>query len=150
MTDGFSGTVELATSPERAWAVIEDPAALGRILPDCELVVPDGSGGLNVVVAVRQMFMTVRVDIHVTWHDLDRPRHLRLELDGRPRGIGGALRLSVPIDLEPTPAGSRVLYRATLELEGTLGSFRRQVGEGLQAQLDRLIRAVEHEAAAAG
>ena len=148
MTDEFSGTVALATSPEATWAVMEDPAALGRALPDCESIVPDGSGGLNVVVAIRQMFMTVRVDLHVTYHDLDRPHRLRLELDGRPRGLGGALRLSVPIAITPTPTGSQVDYRATLELEGTLASFRKQVREGLQVQVDRLVRNVEREAAA--
>ena len=145
MTDEFSGTVEIATSPEAAWAVIEDPLALGRALPGCESITPDGSGGLNVVVAIKHMFMTVRVDLHVTYHDLDRPHHLRLALDGHPRGIGGALRLSVPIDIVPIPTGAQVDYHGTLELEGTLTSFRKQVREGLQVQVDRLVRNVERE-----
>jgi carbon monoxide dehydrogenase subunit G len=145
LTDEFSGTVEIATSPEAAWAVIEDPLALGRALPGCESITPDGSGGLNVVVAIKQMFITVRVDLHVTYHDLDRPHHLRLALDGHPRGIGGALRLSVPIDIVPVPTGAQVDYHGTLELEGTLTSFRKQVREGLQVQVDRLVRNVERE-----
>ena len=148
MTDEFSGRVALSTSPEATWAVIQDPDALGRALPDCESIVPDGSGGLNVVVTIKQMFMTVRVDLHVTYHDLDRPHHLRLDLDGKPRGLGGALRLVVPIEITPTPTGSQVDYQATLELEGTLASFRKQVREGLQLQVERLVRNVEHEAAA--
>lgn len=148
MTDEFSGSVEIATSPEATWAVVEDPVALGRALPDCESITPDGSGGLNVVVAIKQMFMTVRVDLHVTYHDLQRPTHLRLDLTGQPRGIGGLLRLSVPIDIVPTPTGSRIDYRGSLELEGTLTSFRKQVREGLQAQVDRLVRNLEREAAA--
>ena len=149
MTDEFSGTVQIATSPEATWAVIEDPLALGRALPDCESITADGSGGLNVVVAIKQMFMTVRVDLHVTWHDMDRPKHLRLELTGQPRGIGGALRLSVPIEITPVASGAQVDYRGALELEGTLTSFRKQVREGLHAQVDRLVRNIEREAAAA-
>src|ERR1019366_2628883 len=117
LTDEFSGTVEIAKSPQAAWAVIEDPLALGRALPGCESITPDGSGGLNVVVAIKQMFITVRVDLHVTYHDLDRPHHLRLALGGHPRGIGGALRLSVPIDIVPVPTGAQVDYHGTLELE---------------------------------
>ena len=148
MTDEFSGSVALSTSPEATWAVIQDPGALGRALPDCESIMPDGNGGLNVVVAIRQMLMTVRVDLHVTYHDLDRPHHLRLDLDGKPRGLGGALRLSVPIEMSATPTGTQVDYRATLELEGMLASFRKQVREGLQLQVDRLVRNVEREAAA--
>lgn len=148
MTDEFSGTVEIATSPEATWAVIEDPLALGRALPDCESITPDGSGGLNIVVAIKQMFMTVRVDLHVTYHDLERPTHLRLDLTGQPRGIGGALRLTVPIEIAAIPTGSRVEYRGSLELEGTLASFRKQVREGLHVQVDRLVRNLEREAAA--
>ncbi|HEY7828712.1 MAG TPA: SRPBCC domain-containing protein [Candidatus Limnocylindrales bacterium] len=148
MTDEFSGSVELSTSPEATWAVITNPLAVGRILPDCESVAPDGSGGLNVVVAVRQLFMTVRMDLHITWHDPQPIHHLRLELKGKPRGLGGALRLSVPLELEPSPAGTRIAYRATLELDGSLSSFRGQVSKGLQAQVDHLIRAVEREAGA--
>lgn len=146
MTDEFTGSFELRSSPEATWAVIDDPAAIGRILPDCESVAPDGAGGLNVVVAIRQMLMTVRVDLHVTWHDQDRPRHLRLDLDGRPRGLGGAIHLVVPIELEPTTTGSRVSYHATLELDGSLSSFRRQVRDGLKVQVDRLIRALDQAA----
>lgn len=107
---------------------------------------PDGSGGLNVVVAVHQLFMTVRMDLHITWHDPQPIHHLRLELNGKPRGLGGALRLSVPLELESSPAGTRIAYRATLELDGALSSFRGQVSKGLQAQVDHLIRAVEREA----
>jgi carbon monoxide dehydrogenase subunit G len=146
LTDEFSGSVQIATSPEATWAVIQDPAALGRALPDCESIKPDGSGGLNIVVAIKQMFMTVRIDLHVTYHDLDRPHHLRLDLDGAPRGLGGALRLAVPIEISAIPTGARVDYQGTLELEGMLASFRKQVREGLQAQLDRLVRNVEREA----
>jgi carbon monoxide dehydrogenase subunit G len=150
LTDDFSGIVEIATSPEATWPVIQDPAALGRALPDCESIKPDGSGGLNVVVAVKQMFMTVRIDLHVTYHDLDEPHHLRLDLDGVPRGLGGALHLSVPIEMTATPGGSRVHYRGSLALEGMLTSFRKQVLEGLRSQVDHLVRNIEREAAAKG
>ena len=148
MTDDFSGSVEIVTSPEATWPVIQDPAALGRALPDCESIKPDGTGGLNVVVAVKQMFMTVRIDLHVTYHDLEEPHHLRLDLDGKPRALGGALRLTVPIEISAIPTGARVDYKGTLELEGMLNSFRKQVREGLQAQLDRLVRNIEREAKA--
>lgn len=148
MTDEFSGSVQIGTSPEATWAVMQDPAALGRALPDCESIASDGSGGLKIVVAIKQMFMTVRVDLHVTYHDLDQPHHLRLDLDGKPRGLGGALSLVVPIEITAIPTGSRIDYHGTLELEGMLASFRKQVREGLQAQLDQLVRNIEREAKA--
>ena len=43
--------------------------------------------------------MTVRSDVVATLHDADPPRHLRLVLEGRPRGLGGSFRLDVPFDI---------------------------------------------------
>jgi carbon monoxide dehydrogenase subunit G len=149
LTDEFVGSADLSSSPAATWAVLDDPAAIGRILPNCESITPDGSGGLDVVVAVQQMFMTVRLDLHVTWHDRIPPTSLRLQLDGRPRGLGGALHLAVPVELVPIPSGTRVAYHATLTLEGALGSVRKQVADGLKLQVDRLLQAVEREANAA-
>ncbi len=146
MTDDFSGMADLTSALEPTWAVINDPAAIGRILPNAESVAPDGAGGLNIVVAVKQFLMTVRVDLHATWHDVEPPHHLRLQLDGRPRGLGGALHLSVPVDLEKISSGTRVGYRGALELEGSVVSFRRQLEEVLREQVASLVRAVEREA----
>jgi carbon monoxide dehydrogenase subunit G len=146
LTDDFSGTADLGSALEATWAVINDPAAIGRILPNAESVASDGAGGLNIVVAVKQFLMTVRVDLHATWHDVEPLHHLRLQLDGRPRGLGGALHLSVPVDLEPIASGTRVGYRGVLELEGSVASFRRQLEEILREQVASLVRAVEREA----
>jgi len=146
LTDDFSGTADLGSAVEATWAVISDPGAIGRILPNAESVAPDGAGGLNIVVAVKQFLMTVRVDLHATWHDVEPPNHLRLQLDGRPRGLGGALHLSVPVDLEEISSGTRVSYRGALELEGSVVSFRRQLEEVLREQVASLVRAVEREA----
>jgi carbon monoxide dehydrogenase subunit G len=149
LTDDFAGAADLRSGLEATWAVISDPVAISRILPEAESVALDGAGGLNVVVAVKQFLMTVRVDLQVTWHEAQPPHHVRLQLDGRPRGLGGALHLSVPIDLESTPPGTRLTYQGLLELEGSLGSVRRQIQDALKFQVDSLVRAVEREASKA-
>ena len=89
-------------SPSAVWALIEDPAALARVLPGAELIVATGEGRFHGVLASKVQFLTVRADVDAVFRDADPPRHLRLELAGRPRGLAGSFTVSVPFDLTGT------------------------------------------------
>ena len=97
-------------SPSAVWALIEDPDALARVLPGAESIVATGEGKFHGVLASKLQFLTVRADVDAVLRDADPPRHLRLEMAGRPRGLAGSFTVSVPFDLtgidEPgSPAG---------------------------------------------
>ena len=51
------------------------------------------------MLASKLQFLTVRADVDAVFRDADPPRHLRLELAGRPRGLAGSFTVSVPFDL---------------------------------------------------
>jgi 2-furoyl-CoA dehydrogenase large subunit len=150
LTDQPIDRVAVAASPEAIWSVLEDPVALGRVLPGCESLVRDGPDRFTAVIASKVQFMTIRSDVVASLLDADRPRHLRLVLDGRPRGLGGSFRLDVPFDIVRAPDGrSEVSYQVRLELGGSLAGFggamltetlRRQIGELVQ-NLDRELAA---------
>jgi carbon monoxide dehydrogenase subunit G len=139
-------------TPEQVWAVIEDPDALARVLPGAESIEAVGPGQLRGVLASKIQFLTVRADVSASFHDADRPRHLRLQLDGRPRGLAGSFAVSVPFDLAPVnPAATgdgpatEVRYSVDLQVSGRLAAFgapllrdtmRRQIAT-LVANLDR-------------
>lgn len=143
-------TVIIHGRPEQVWAIIHDPAALARVLPGAEALVATGPDAFEAVLASRIQFMTIRADVTATFHDADPPRSLRLELEGRPRGLAGAFRASIPFSLEATvtadgrPATS-ITYAVDLTTTGRLGAFgaplmrdtmRRQVA-ALVANVDR-------------
>ena len=86
-------------SPNAVWALIEDPAALARVLPGAESIVATGEGRFHGVLASKLQFLTVRADVDAVFRDADPPRHLRLEMAGRPRGLAGSFTVSVPFDL---------------------------------------------------
>ncbi|HEU4674198.1 MAG TPA: SRPBCC domain-containing protein [Candidatus Limnocylindrales bacterium] len=146
--------VVVDASPEEIWSILEDPAALGRVLPDAESVVADGPNQVRVVLASRVAFMTVRADLVGRYLEADPPRHLRLVLDGAARGVPGEIHASIPFDLRPlatagtlAPARTEVRYAVGLELTGRLASMagpmiRRQIPE----QVAALVRNVEREA----
>lgn len=144
---GPAESVEVGATPDAIWTILDDPEALGRILPGCESIVREGPDRFVAVIASKTRFMTVRSDVVATLHDADPPRHLRLVLDGRPRGLGGSFRLDVPFDIAPVgPGRSSVSYSVALELGGSLSRFGGPMLTGaLSDQIGELVRNIERE-----
>ena len=145
-------------SPSAIWALIEDPVALARVLPGAESIVATGEGRFHGVLASKLQFLTVRADVDAVFRDADPPRHLRLELAGRPRGLAGSFTVSVPFDLtgivEPgSPTGAsftetEVTYTIDLQVTGRLASFGAPImRETLRRQVAILLANVDRELA---
>lgn len=150
MSEPAVDRVEVAATPEAIWGILDDPAALGRILPGCESIVRQAPDRFAAVIASKVQFMTVRSDVVATLHDADPPRHLRLVLEGRPRGLGGSFRLEVPFDIAPLgPGRSTVAYSVALQLSGSLAGFGGAVlTDTLRRQIGELVRNIERDVAA--
>lgn len=150
MSELVRDTVVVHGDPEAIWAIIDDPVALGRVLPGAESLEPTGPGMFRGVLASKIQFMTVRADVTAVFHDAERPRRMRLQLDGRPRGMAGSFRASIPFELEPSGAidgrsYTRISYSVDLTVSGRLAVFgaplmrdtmRRQIAQ-LVANMDR-------------
>jgi len=149
MTEPPVDTVDVAAAPARIWALLDDPAALGRMLPGCESIVREAPDRYVAVLATNVQFMTVRSDVVATLHDADPPRHLRLVLDGTPRGFGGSFHLDVPFDIAPVGEDrSRVSYTVGLTLSGGLAGFGGpMLTETLRRLVGELVRNIGVEAA---
>ncbi|MEO8228793.1 MAG: SRPBCC domain-containing protein [Chloroflexota bacterium] len=147
MTEPVVETVEVAASPEEIWGILDDPVALGRILPGCESIVRQAPDRFSAVVASKVKFMTVRSDVTATIQEADPPRHLRLVLEGRPRGLGGSFRLDVPFDIVPLGQNrSSVAYSVALELGGSLKGFGGPtLTQALGHQIGELVQNIEKE-----
>jgi carbon monoxide dehydrogenase subunit G len=135
---------------DRLWPVFEDATALGRVLPGCERLDAVGPGVYRGVLASKLQFLTLRADVEARIVDVTRPDRLRLEIDGRPRGLAGGFRASIPIELlARDDGGTDVRYEVALTTSGRLAAFggpilrdtfRRQVAE-LIANLERELAA---------
>lgn len=138
-------------TPNQVWAIIEDPLALGRVLPGAQSIEEVEPGRFIGVLASRIQFLTVRADVEASYHDADPPRHLRLQLNGRPRGLAGSFAVSVPFDLAPesAPDGSTVTgitYSIDLRVTGRLASFGMPIlRDTLRRQVDALVQNVDRE-----
>ena len=139
-------------TPEAVWAIIEDAAALGRVLPGAESIVATGPGTFRGVLATKLQFLTVRADVDAAFHDADPPRHLRLQLNGRPRGLAGSFAVSIPIDLALTDGDALttdVRYSIDLNVTGRLATFGAPLlRDTLRRQIAALVQNVDRELAA--
>ncbi len=136
-------------TPEAIWAILDDPDALGRVLPGCESIEREAADRFRAVLTSKTGFMTVRTDVEATYREADPPRRLRLDLAGRPRGIGGTFQASIPFDLVPLEGDqTEVRYAVEVTLGGALSFLGGGlVGEALTGQIDELVRNVERELA---
>lgn len=152
MSELVAETLELAAPVEAIWAIVDDPDALGRVLPGAESIVAEGGGRFRGVLASRIGFVTVRADVVAEVADAEPPGRFRLAIDGRPRGLAGSFRASVPVELEPLGADrTRVRYRVDLSVTGRLAAFGAPLlRDALRRQVGDLVRNVEAEAARRG
>ena len=142
-------TVEIGATPDEVWRVLDDPDALASILPGCESIVRDGPDRFRAVIASKLQFFTVRSDVVATLREPDPPRHLRLELEGRPRGLGGSFRVEVPFDIAPVNGGrSAVTYSLEVQLAGNLAALGGPALTGtLYGQIRQLVSNLEQHIA---
>jgi uncharacterized protein len=139
-------TVRITAPRARIWSVFDDAETLRRVLPGCEALEASGPGAFRGVLATKLQFLTLRADVTATLAGVERPDRLRLELDGRPRGLAGAFRAVIPIDLAEDGAETLVHYRVDLTTSGRLASFGAPLmRDTMKRQVATLIRNLETE-----
>jgi carbon monoxide dehydrogenase subunit G len=116
-------TVRVAVPRERIWEAFGDAALLARILPGCEALTAAGEGTYRGVLATRLQFLTLRAEVTASLADPRPPESIRLELDGKPRGLAGGFRAVIPMELSETPGGTSIHYTVDLTTSGRLATF---------------------------
>jgi carbon monoxide dehydrogenase subunit G len=139
-------TVVVRVPLARIWEAFADVEVLAKVLPGCETLTETGDGAFRGVLATKLQFLTLRADVTATLADRQPPDALRLELDGKPRGLAGGFRAVIPIELADVTDGTRIHYTVDLTTSGRLAtfgtpilrdSFRKQVAT-LIANLERV------------
>ena len=115
--------VDLTVARDGIWRVFSDASALARVLPGCESLEASGPNTYRGVLATRLQFLTIRADVTARLLDLEPPDRLRLELEGRPRGLAGGFRAGIPIELAENSTGTTVQYQVDLKTTGRLATF---------------------------
>jgi carbon monoxide dehydrogenase subunit G len=139
-------TRRVSVERDRLWPVFDDAQLLARVLPGCEQLEAIEPHVYRGILATKLQFLTMRAEVTARVLDIRMPDALRLEIDGRPRGLAGSFRASIQIglDVDDEP-GTIVTYQVALTTSGRLSAFgapllrdtfRRQVGD-LVANIER-------------
>jgi carbon monoxide dehydrogenase subunit G len=113
----------LSVDRETLWPVFDDAVALARVLPGCEQLETVAPHVYRGVLASKLQFLTLRADVIATLVDRQPPDRLRLELDGKPRGLAGGFRAAIPIELAEQADGTQIHYTVDLTTSGRLATF---------------------------
>jgi carbon monoxide dehydrogenase subunit G len=144
----------LSVDRETLWPVFDDAAALARVLPGCEQLEASAPHVYRGVLASKLQFLTLRADVEARILDIERPDRLRLEIDGRPRGLAGAFRASIPIELRTLDGdepGTIVHYEVSLTTSGRLAAFGAPIlRDTFRRQVADLVANLERELGSAG
>ena len=138
--------VTVSASRDRIWAVFDDAAALARVLPGCESLEATAPGAFRGVLATKLQFLTIRADVIARILDAEPPDRLRLELEGRPRGLAGGFTASIRIALAEVGPATAIQYSVDLATSGRLASFGAPIlRDSFRRQVATLVANLEAE-----
>jgi 2-furoyl-CoA dehydrogenase large subunit len=123
-----SGTVEIAASPERVFAVLLDPQALARVIPGCSALSADGPNRYRADVTVGVGLIKARYEARIELSEIDAPKSLRLAgrgISSLGTGEGDGL-----VRLEPTDHGTRLHYDYQAQVGGKVAMVGSRMLEG--------------------
>jgi carbon monoxide dehydrogenase subunit G len=141
-------TVTLEAARDALWRIVNDEAALRRVLPGCESLEREGEGEYRAVMRTRLQFLTLHLDGRCRVEVEEPGERFTLRIDGKPRGLVGSLAVSVPVRMSDAPAGgTSASYEVDLSMSGRLAAFGAPLLRStVLGQVRELIANVEREA----
>jgi hypothetical protein len=144
----LDGSYDLPVPRARVWAALLDPAILGRTLPGCERLEPTGPGEYRATVKVGVAAVKGTFEGTVRLADLEPPGRYRMSLEGS--GHPGFVRGDAALELADVPGGTRVSYRADLQVGGLIaGVGQRMLGGVARLLLEQFFKRMAAELGAA-
>jgi carbon monoxide dehydrogenase subunit G len=122
----FQGQVTIGAPREKVWAVLVDPHAVSRCLPDLQHLEIQEEGKFKAVLRVGVGFIKGTFAFDVAMSELQPPA--RAVLSGRGGGLGSAVDVRSTVDLRPEGDGAtRLEWQADVVVSGTIASVGARV-----------------------
>ena len=117
----YDGELTIAAPQEKVWEFINDPARVGRCLPDLQQLDTKDERHFDAVVRIGVGPVRGRFRMEVELQPEEAPRRGGLRLRGS--GMGSGLQLQARIELEPAGDGTtRFRWEAEADVSGPLAT----------------------------
>ena len=124
----FAQTIELPASPETVWDFVMDVPAVAACLPGAEGLSALGGDryALTVKVRVGPIALALRSEIAIVQADA-ATRTAALRMDAADKRVGGAVKATMTMRLEPQGGGTLMHVTTDATVMGRIGDFGQPV-----------------------
>ncbi len=138
----IAGTQEFGVEPERAYAMLVDPARLRACIPGCRSLEPLTEDRFEVELSVPVPAVSGEYEGTVEILDRRPPSSFRLRVEAK--ASNGFVSADARMHLEPAGGGTRVRYEADAEVGGTPAAAGQRVLTGItRHQIGQLLGCME-------
>lgn len=129
-------TLLLDAPPARVWALLLDPAEMGRCVPGMESVEVLSEDEYLAVMKVKISFISARFKLRTRIVERDAPRYLRAEGTGEDASVASSLKQTSEMWLtEREGGGTELRMKVAVDVLGRIGTFGLGV---MKTKADRL------------
>jgi hypothetical protein len=121
----FEGTYQISAPRENVWDFVSDPNKIARCLPDLKSVEVGADNRFTVIARVGIGFMKGDFKFQLAIVEQSPPSHARLK--GTGSGLGSSVNMDTSIDLSEADGGTKLTYKADVQIGGTLASVGQRV-----------------------
>jgi hypothetical protein len=121
----FEGTYEVKAPRERVWDFVINPNKIGKCLPDLKSLDVEAENKFTAVARVGIGFMKGDFKFQLAIVEQNPPSHARLK--GTGTGVGSTVNMDTSVDLAEAQGGTKLTYKADVQIGGTLASVGQRV-----------------------
>lgn len=138
----FEGTFEVKAPRDMVWDFVIDPNKIGKCLPDLKSLQVEADDRFTAVARVGIGFMRGDFKFQLAIVEQNPPSHARLR--GTGTGVGSSMRMDTSIDLAGFDMGTKLTYKADVQIGGTLASVgQRVIGGSIEKTISEVFTCVK-------
>lgn len=144
----FEQVIELDASPERVWDFVMDVPSVAKCIPGCEKLEDLGNDTYKATVKVKvgPIGLALASEISIVEKDA-AAKNATLRVDAADKRLGGAVKATMAMHLEPNGTGGTTLHVTTdAQVLGRIGDFGQSV---IRKKADQTLQEVANNLRAA-
>ena len=136
----FEQTVNLPAPPDRVWSFVMDVPSVAKCMPGVESVEAIGNDKYRATVKVRvgPIGLTMQSEISIVQRD-EAARTATLQVEGNDKRVGGAIKATMTMKLDPAPEGTAMHVKTDAQVMGRIGDFGQPM---IRKKADQMLQEV--------